>query len=210
MGGGASRPWSQRFSDALDRFVTFLEKDRLSILMVFLYVLALSLFRDLSEYFLLDQNFVDTAHPWIFSIANHVGFYLVSFMGLVLLLFAFSGRGLRRSINFVCCIYWVIVLPPYLDHFLFGQKRELFLPFGDGLRELYTAFQRGGVPSWTGLRDSVPSLFPVRLHHMGAKRCARDIGGKGHHSDKSGMPASVQPFGHVLPGDTRGIPARGK
>ena len=29
-------------------------------------------------------------------------------------------------------------------------------------------------------------------------------------TDKSGMPASVQPFGHVLLGDTRGIPARGK
>ncbi len=104
----------------VDGVVRFMERDRLSVLGIFLYVLTVSLIRDLSEYYLLDAVFVATSHPWIFSIAHHVSFYMVIFLGLVLLLAAFSGRGVRRSANVITSIFWIVILPPYLDHFLFG------------------------------------------------------------------------------------------
>jgi len=114
----------ERFAHGVDRLVAFMEKDRLSLLGIFLYVLFLSVFRDISEYYLLDTVFVTTSHPWIYSIAHHVAFYFLTFLGLVLLLSAFSGRGVRRSMNFVTCFFWVIVLPPFLDHFLFGLSQN--------------------------------------------------------------------------------------
>ena len=80
--------------------------------------------RDLAEYYLLDADFVNTVHPWIFSIAHHVSFYVVVFLGLVLLLTAFSGRGFRRSLNLITNIYWLILIPPFLDHFVFGLNES--------------------------------------------------------------------------------------
>ena len=55
-------PWT-RFGDGVDRLVLSLERNRLSIIGVFLYVLAVALFRDLSEYYLLDNTFVIEPHP---------------------------------------------------------------------------------------------------------------------------------------------------
>lgn len=115
---------TSRFSDSVYRLVLFLEKDRLPLLGIFLYVLAVALVRDISEYYLLDQVFVTTSHPWIYSIAHHVAFYFLTFLGLVFLLSAFSRRGTRKCMNFVASFFWVIILPPYLDHFLFGSTQN--------------------------------------------------------------------------------------
>lgn len=111
-------------TEGLDRLVVWMERDRLHLFLVFLYVLAVGAIRDLIEYFLLDQEFVATPHPWIFSIAHHVAFYLVVFMGLVFLLTAFSGRGAKRCINYVSMFYWIIILPPIIDHYLFGLNQN--------------------------------------------------------------------------------------
>ncbi|HVO77270.1 MAG TPA: UbiA family prenyltransferase, partial [Methanomassiliicoccales archaeon] len=111
---------STRITERIDRFVAWLEKDRLSIVAIFFYVLAVAVIRDLLEYFLLDQTFVTTAHPWIFSIAHHVSFYVVIFLGLIFLLTAFSGRSARKCTNFVVMFWWIIILPPIIDHFIFG------------------------------------------------------------------------------------------
>ncbi len=120
FGGSA---WA-RFSAKGDALIAFLEKERLPVIGIFVYVILLALGRDLSEYFLLDADFVNTVHPWIFSIAHHVSFYVVVFLGLVLLLTAFSGRGFRRSLNLITNIYWLILIPPFLDHFVFGLNES--------------------------------------------------------------------------------------
>lgn len=89
------------FSRKIDSLINFMERDRLPPYGVFLYVIMVALVRDLSEYFLLDHAFVTSSHPWIYSIAHHVSFYVVVFVGLILLLLAFTRRGLRKSTNFV-------------------------------------------------------------------------------------------------------------
>lgn len=119
-----SVPLGARFTDGVDRLVLYLERSRLSIAGIFLYVLAVALFRDLSEYYLLDRAFVIEPHPWIYSIAHHVAFYFLTFFGLALLISAFSRRGVRRAVNYVATFFWVIILPPYLDHFLFGSNEN--------------------------------------------------------------------------------------
>lgn len=116
--------FEHRFAERVDRFVAWLEKDRLPLLAIFVYVIALAATRDLLEYFLLDQPFVTTPHPWIYSIAHHVAFYVVVFLGLIFLLSAFSGRGVRRCTNFVCMFYWIIVLPPIIDHYIGGLDQN--------------------------------------------------------------------------------------
>jgi 4-hydroxybenzoate polyprenyltransferase len=113
-----------KFSAKGDGLIAFLEKERLPVIGIFVYVILLALGRDLAEYFLLDADFVNTVHPWIFSIAHHVSFYVVVFLGLVLLLTAFSGRGFRRSLNLITNIYWLILIPPFLDHFVFGLDQS--------------------------------------------------------------------------------------
>ncbi len=124
MSGPAGTQAYERFAAAVDRFVVWVEKDRLPLFVIFLYVMAVSIIRDLSEYYLLDQAFVNTAHPWVFSIAHHVAFYAVVFIGLVFLLSAFSGRGVKRTINYVSMFYWMIILPPWIDHYIGGLSQN--------------------------------------------------------------------------------------
>lgn len=111
-----------RFYRKVDALSAFLEKDRLNLWHTFVYVALLALARDLSEYYLLDQVFVTTPHPWIFSIAHHVAFFMLTYLGLVVILKVFSGSGLRKCINYTNWYYWIILLPPFLDHFVFGQN----------------------------------------------------------------------------------------
>lgn len=115
-------PLGTRLTEGIDRLVLALERNRLSIIGIFLYVLVVAVVRDISEYYLLDRAFVIEPHPWIYSIAHHVAFYFLTFFGLVLLVSAFSRRGVRRAVNYVASFFWVIILPPYLDHFLFGSS----------------------------------------------------------------------------------------
>ncbi|NYT11627.1 MAG: UbiA family prenyltransferase [Methanomassiliicoccales archaeon] len=120
----------ERLGHKIDSFVLYLERNRLSILTIFLYVVLIALLRDLSEYFLLDQEFVTTSHPWIFSIAHHVSFFVVTFLGLVLLLSAFTQRSVRKIVNFICTFWWIIILPPWIDHYISGldHNYEYFSP----------------------------------------------------------------------------------
>jgi len=119
-GEGASI--SERFARKVDGLADFLEEDRLNLWLTFAFVLLIALTRDLSEYFLLDEEFVSTSHPWIFSIAHHVAFFVLTYLGLVLILKVFSGSGLRKCMNYTNWYYWIILLPPWIDHFLFGQS----------------------------------------------------------------------------------------
>jgi len=112
---------TDRFERGVNSLLAFLERDRLNLWQTFAYVLAIALFRDLSEYYLLDEAFVSTAHPWIFSIAHHVAFFILTYLGLVLILKVFSGSGLRKCMNYTNWYYWIILLPPFIDRFLFGQ-----------------------------------------------------------------------------------------
>jgi len=113
--------FEERFVNGVDRLVAFLEKDRLNVWWTFVYVLVVASIRDLSEYFLLDEEFVTTSHPWIYSISHHVAFFVLTYLGLVFVLKAFSRSDLRKCINFTNCYYWIILIPPWIDHFLFGQ-----------------------------------------------------------------------------------------
>lgn len=114
-------PFPERFSRKVDALADWLEKDRLNLWMTFGYVLIIALARDLSEYFLLDEDFVTTSHPWIFSISHHVAFFVLTYIGLVLILKVFSGTDLRKCMNYTNCYYWVLLIPPWVDRFICGQ-----------------------------------------------------------------------------------------
>lgn len=119
MGDRAER-LGDRVGDLLGSIFSFMEKPRFTILTLFAYLLVISLVRDISEMYLLDREFMISGYPWIYSISHHVAFYFVTFLGLVLLLTAFSGERWDKCTNYLASTYWLIILPPFLDHFVFG------------------------------------------------------------------------------------------
>ncbi|MBP7086506.1 MAG: UbiA family prenyltransferase [Methanomassiliicoccales archaeon] len=130
---------SNRFIKWVDSAALFLEKDRLSLIGIFLYVILIAFARDLSEYFLLDTEFVNGSQPWIFSISHHVSFFVLTFLGLVLIVKVFSGVGLRKCMNFTVWYYWIILLPPWIDHFLFGlEKNYAYFSWTDFISAFFT------------------------------------------------------------------------
>lgn len=136
-GDAGTKGLEDRFVEKVDRFVIWLEKDHLPLIGVFLMVLIVSFTRDMLEYFLLDPQFVNTVHPWIYSIAHHMAFYSVVFLGLVFLLSAFSGRGVRRSINYVSTFFWIIILPPILDYLAGFRQNYAYMSWADFMNALF-------------------------------------------------------------------------
>ncbi|MDD1771573.1 MAG: UbiA family prenyltransferase [Methanomassiliicoccales archaeon] len=136
---GEYDPFPERFSRKVDALADWLEKDRLNLWMTFGYVLLIALARDMSEYFLLDEAFVTTSHPWIFSIAHHMAFFVLTYIGLVLILKVFSGTDLRKCMNYTNCYYWVLLLPPWIDRFICGQDTNYaYFSWTDFLSAFFT------------------------------------------------------------------------
>ena len=101
-------------SRKIDNFVQFLEKDRLSIFGIFLWVLLVSILRGYLE---------PVLHFGYFEFglfANDVFTGVSSFVGACLVVSYFSKTSYKKVMNVAAFGWLIILLPPLFDFFAFG------------------------------------------------------------------------------------------
>jgi len=118
-GESSARP-ANRLVRGVNSFFAFLSERRFGILLVAAWVVSIAVIRDVAEMWLLDREMLNGYTPVVYSLMHHVAFYVVTFLGLLLLLIAFSGEKWRRCMNFLCSIWPIIIIPPFLDRLVFG------------------------------------------------------------------------------------------
>jgi 4-hydroxybenzoate polyprenyltransferase len=105
------------------RILPELEKTRLSFKQLFLYVFALGTLRVLLEYYLWSYPFEGKGVPYHLGFLSSMSFLFFAFCGGVAVISFVSGGRVKKVANFVSAGFWIMVLPPVIDYFVFGRQR---------------------------------------------------------------------------------------
>ncbi len=116
---------SKKIGNRIQRFITMLEKDRTTVVTAFLLVLLYGLIRAVVEIFLLaDKNtytgsiYLSSLHNWAHVLAFFTGVFLTGTLVISLL----AKVKIRKAVNVVLLGFWIIIIPPLLDYFIFGVR----------------------------------------------------------------------------------------
>ncbi len=116
------------------------EKERLNILTLFIWIFILSFTRTWVEAYLFNYSYAELSYKYIFNYAHIIFFYFaVYLMGVVVLKF-FSKEKLMRVANLSAWGFTIILLPPFLDKFIFHTTTYRYVASVQQFIEGYTSF----------------------------------------------------------------------
>ncbi len=101
----------------IHRILKFFEKERFGILTLFLWIVALSAIRMWTEAVFLDYPYQEISYRFLFFQAHITSFFIVAYMGGVLLLSFFSKERIARVANLAAIGFLMVLVPPFLDVF---------------------------------------------------------------------------------------------
>ncbi len=126
--------------NVFDRIVEFIEKDRFSLPVIFLYVFLVGLLRRFIEQAFLHQK-ISTNLDTYFT----MGFFQVSMLlGGGLILSYINREKMRKTMNAAVFIMWIVIIAPLLDALVFNTESSAYkslrldLPLGDFLMQFFT------------------------------------------------------------------------
>jgi len=96
-------------------FIEFLEKDRFTPLTAFLYLILIGFLRSVSESLYFEYPVFSK-----YIIAQHIAFNLPVLVLGVLVIQRATRVPLRKVFNVVLLGFWITVLPPFIDKYMFG------------------------------------------------------------------------------------------
>ena len=116
------------------------EKERLNILTLFIWIFILSFTRTWVEAYLFNYSYAELSYKYIFNYAHIIFFYFaVYLMGVVVLKF-FSKEKLMKVANLSAWGFTIILLPPFLDKFIFHTSTYRYVASVQQFIEGYTSF----------------------------------------------------------------------
>lgn len=112
-----------RLRDIIQKILIFVEKDRTNVVTATLLIIFFSLLRIFFERnFLTEGNivegkiFIDSVYNW----AHVTAFFTTVFLAGTLIISFFSKHRVRKVANVILWGFWLIIIPPLIDHFVFG------------------------------------------------------------------------------------------
>jgi len=99
----------------MNSLFNFLEKDRFTIFTAFVYLVILGVIRSFAE-----SLFFDYPSFSLYLLAQHIAFNFPVLILGVLVIKAASGTDLRKVYNMILLGFWIVILPPFIDHYIFG------------------------------------------------------------------------------------------
>ena len=148
-----------------NRFIESVEKNRFNLISGFIYILVLGLLRTSLEEQLLTGALTsqDKFGPtWPFSVyiyAHTIAFYFAVFLIGVTILHILTREKVRKVANVVFCGFWIIIIPPILDVFLFGSTKVYLIPDPNDLSNWLSAALFFKIPA--GLSTGVHVQFAI-------------------------------------------------
>jgi len=125
-----------RLHDTIQKILRFVEKDRTNVVIAFLLVTLYAFFRVFFEKILLIEGNVipETGQICLGPIshwAHVIAFFIAAFLGGTLVISVLSKQSVRRVVNVMLCGFWMIILSPLMDRYIFGitdiTRYEYFL-----------------------------------------------------------------------------------
>ena len=123
-----------------ENIVGKIERERLNILTLFIWIFVLSFMRTWIEACLFNYPYAELSYKYIFNYAHIIFFYFAAYlMGVVVLKF-FSKEKLMKVANLSAWGFAIILLPPFLDKFVFHTSTYRYVASVQQFIEGYTSF----------------------------------------------------------------------
>lgn len=99
----------------INHIFEFLEEDRFTVLTAFIYLVILGIIRSLAESLIFEYPTFS-----LYLLAQHIAFnFPVLILGVIVIKVA-TGSNLRKIYNIILLGFWVVILPPFIDYYIFG------------------------------------------------------------------------------------------
>ena len=102
---------------SFSKFVELAEKDRTNIVTAFLIIFIISFARSLIESWVFEAP-----SESLYSYANDIVFFFAMFVLGGMIISVFSKTKIRKTFNVILMFWWIILLPPLIDKFIFGRS----------------------------------------------------------------------------------------
>ncbi len=99
----------------IETMIDFLEKDRFTPSTAFVYLIILGVVRSVSESIYYEYPMFS-----MYLVAQHIAFNMPVLVLGVLVIQIATGTSMKKVFNVVLLGFWITVLPPFIDKFLFG------------------------------------------------------------------------------------------
>ncbi len=110
------------------KIISFLEKERLSFVAVFLWVLLLGAVRMYTEAKLFGYAYKEIDYSFIFFYGHIISFYVCVFLGGILILKTLTKERIKKIANLVSWGFLLVLIPPLLDKFIFHYETYIYVP----------------------------------------------------------------------------------
>ena len=120
-----------RFKLRIERLIEFLEKDRFTPSTAFFYFIFLGVVRSVSE-----SLFFEYGTFSIYLVIQHTAFNFPVFVLGVFVIHKATGTRYRKVLNLVLLGMFVVLIPPFIDRFIFGLQ-------GVGMGHIYDYYDPG-------------------------------------------------------------------
>ena len=101
-----------------DNIISFFEKERFTLLTMFIWIFILSAIRMWMEAVLFNYPYQELTFEYFFNHAHIISFYFTVFIGGVLIVTFFSKQKLAKVANLSAIGFVMILLPPLIDAFI--------------------------------------------------------------------------------------------
>jgi 4-hydroxybenzoate polyprenyltransferase len=135
----------------IERVLRTFERNRTNVLTAFLVVFLLAFIRAALDINLFIMK-TDAGHIYLHTFpewAFVISFFITVFLAGVLVLSLLSKTKVRQVVNAVLCGFWIILLPPIIDYYIFGVRdiREYafasLIDIWSNLTTLFVKFPKG-------------------------------------------------------------------
>ncbi|HEC81767.1 MAG TPA: hypothetical protein ENI42_05020, partial [Thermoplasmatales archaeon] len=124
----------------VENVISKVERERFSVLTVFLWVLMLAVIRMWTEAYLFSYPYAEINYGFIFNYVHIISFYFAVFLAGVLIVETFSRERITKVVNLSAWGFVIILLPPFLDKFIFHTHSYRYIASIEQFIEGFTSF----------------------------------------------------------------------
>lgn len=119
---------SNRIIHSFEKIISFLERERLNFVAIFLWVLFLGAIRMWTEAKIFGYPYRKLDYYFIFFHLHIISFYICVFLGGIFILKFLTRERIRKIANLTSWGFLFVTLPPIIDHFVFHYKTYTYVP----------------------------------------------------------------------------------
>jgi len=149
-----------------DNIISFFEKERFTLITMFIWIFILSAIRMWMEAVLFNYPYQELTFEYFFNHAHIISFYFTVFIGGILIVTFFSKQKLAKVANLSAIGFVMILLPPLIDTFILNNQNPYYYIHSDRFLDSILTFFTSQIEfgGWGLFLELVAIIFVTSLY----------------------------------------------